>query len=78
MTLPRLDAIVARWEQVPPLSVSAASIAEALGVKREAAAAPRRKPKDEPGDDAVAAQQLLDQLASMGFSTERPVWLNQT
>jgi len=60
MTLPRMEAITKRWEVVPPLSVSIASIASALGVKRE----PKKAP-----------EQSMDELvALMGGVSRRPEW----
>lgn len=62
MTLPRMEAIAKHWEKIPPLSVSLAGIAAALGVKRE-------EKKDE-------SQQNLDELAAIfGGVSGRPEWL---
>jgi hypothetical protein len=66
MTLPRLDAVLAHWENVPPLSVSTASIAAALGVQR---ATPKKV------DQAQNAQELMDLLGGAGFKSEKPEWL---
>lgn len=65
MTLPRLASIAAHWEKVPPLAVSAAAIAAALGVKRDA---PAPTKKQDP-------QALFDALGGGGFSMEKPTWL---
>jgi hypothetical protein len=67
MTLPRLDAVMARWKVVPPLSVSVATVAAALGVK---VGTPEAK-----GDDA---QGLIDMMGAAGLSSEKPTWLQTT
>ena len=64
MTLPRMGAIAKRWEIVPPLSVSVAGIAMALGIKRE--------PKKE-------AEQNVDELAALfGGISRKPEWQTTT
>lgn len=66
MTLPRMEAIAKRWETVPPLSVSVAGIAAALGIKRE--------PKK-----TVAEEQNIDELAALfGGISRKPEWLTKT
>lgn len=72
MTIPRLTAIVAHWERVPPASVSLASIAAALGARSKpaqsaAAAQPAQKEQNR--------QALFEALGGQGFSTEKPAWL---
>ncbi len=67
MTLPRYEAIAEHWEKVPPLSVSAAAIAQAMGVKREA---PKRKGEQD-------LQGLFETLGGAGFKTEKPTWLQE-
>lgn len=69
MTLPRLDVIVEHWKKVPPLAVSAAAIASALGVGREKTAKPARK---------SSPAELFDMLGGSGFSTSKPEWLKTT
>jgi hypothetical protein len=60
MTLPRMEAVIKRWETVPPLSVSVAGIAAALGIKHE----PKKAP-----------EQNMDELMSlMGGVSRRPEW----
>jgi hypothetical protein len=72
MTLPRFDAIVASWEKVPPLSVSAATIAAQLGAKRE-------KKGGKAANDEQNPQQLFEMLGgAAGFSMEKPEWLRAT
>lgn len=63
MTLPRFDAIAKHWERIPPLSVSVAGIAAALGVERKA---------------RPSAGQDMGELAGLvgsGFTSEIPEWL---
>jgi len=70
MTLPRLVAMNARWEQVPPVSQTVACIAKALGWK------PATKAR---GGSNGSAQELFEMLGgSGGFSTEKPEWLRKT
>lgn len=71
MTLPRLDVIVAHWKKVPPLAVSVAAIATALGVGREKEAPKKKK-------TASSAAELFDMLGGAGFSTSKPEWLKTT
>lgn len=72
MTLPRLAVIAERWERVPPLSVSVACIAQALGAKPGRSSSKR--------DDA-ANEGSMDELMSImgggvnGFNSELPQWL---
>lgn len=70
MTLPRLDVIVEHWKKVPPLAVSVAAIATALGVGREKAATKKKT--------ASSAAELFDLLGGTGFSTSKPEWLRTT
>lgn len=71
VTLPRLDAIIKHWQQVPPLSVSAAAIASALGVGPAA-----KREKKTSGEQDPSA--LLEMLGASGFASEKPKWLNET
>lgn len=67
MTLPRMAAIAKRWEEVPPLSISIAGIAAALGVKKP--------------EKAAMQQQNMEELAGMLGSTlgqGKPEWLTKT
>lgn len=66
MTLPRMDAIVKHWEVIPPLAVSVASIASALGVKRQG----KVEKKAEGSID-----ELMSVLGGAGFKQEKPEWL---
>ena len=75
MTLPRLDAIVAHWEVVPPLAVSVAAIASVLGVGRSSTKAPAKKSGAGAAKEVQDAQALIDLLGGAGFSTEKPAWL---
>jgi hypothetical protein len=62
-----MAAIVKRWEVVPPLSVSIAGIAAALGVKRP--------------EKAAAQQGNMEELAGMLGTTlgqGKPEWLTKT
>ena len=56
-----LLAITARWKTIPPVSVSAAQIAAALGVKRA---------------EPVSRQEMFDGLSAIGVSSGGiPEWL---
>lgn len=71
MTIPRMEAIAARWSKVPPLSVSVAMIAAALGVKLEQPAA-----GDDTGDAAGEQTGDLQGLVDVfGLSEGKPEWL---
>lgn len=51
MTLPRLEAIVKHWDEVPPLSVSAAQLATYFGVsKARSQPAKKRGKKQDAGE----------------------------
>lgn len=64
MTLPRMEAIAKHWETVPPLSVSLASIAAALGVKRS--------------DKKETGQDMGELIGALGGIAEKPAWLKTT
>jgi hypothetical protein len=70
MTIPRMEAIAARWSKVPPLSVSVAMVAAALGVKLEQPA------PDQTGAPAGEQQGDLQGLVDVfGLSEGKPEWL---
>lgn len=67
MTMPRMMAVLKRWEVVPPLSISIAGIASALGiVKRE----PSRLEDKE--------QDFSELIGVLGVSKGKPEWLTKT
>ena len=74
--MPRYAAICARWERVPPLSVTASIIAQSLGAMK--APAPKKAGGGgvkEAADAVSNRQSLIDLLGGVGFATEKPEWL---
>lgn len=75
MTLPRLEAVLAHWEKVPPLAHSVAAIAKVIGVDykkgKGAPGAPPKTRQEEMGN----VQELFELLGANGFGTEKPAWL---
>lgn len=65
MTLPRMQAFSKRWNVIPPLSVSVANIAVALGMK----------PKESPQDPGSNLQEAVDMMGSAGMASGKPDWL---
>lgn len=71
MTLPRLHAIAAHWEAVPPLGVCVAAIATFCGMEK-AKGGSRGKPASSRQDLAEMAQQMN----AAGFAAgSKPEWL---
>jgi hypothetical protein len=69
MTLPRMAAISKHWDKIPPLSISLAGIAMALGVKK-----PEKM-------TAEKAQSSMDELLGMmggQLAEGKPEWLTKT
>jgi len=66
MTLPRMESVMKHWDKIPPVSVTLAGIAAALGVKRE------EKKEVDAGN--------IEELARLfgGVSKGRPEWLTKT
>ena len=64
MTIPRVDAFVKRWEQIPPLSIMVAKAAVALGVELG------KQPAKENN-----LQELADAVGAAGMSSDLPSWL---
>lgn len=77
MTIPRFVAICAHWQKVPPVAVSAARIAEALGVKVAPAPASSTAGLQDEKERAASRQALVDMIggAGGGVNTEMPEWL---
>lgn len=73
MTLPRLTAISERWAHVPPLSVTVAGIASALGLRLESSDG-KRKLKDE-----TSFEDFVEQMIGAGMKQEgTPEWLKKS
>jgi hypothetical protein len=71
MTLPRMEAVLKRWEQIPPLSVSLAGIAATLGVPRPSGGSKQARGKNR--------QSLFDDLRAAGVKPgKKPEWLTTT
>lgn len=66
MTLPRMAAISKHWEQVPPVSITLAGIAAALGVK---------KPEKANVQQDMSA--LMGELGGM-LKGGKPEWLTES
>lgn len=78
MTLPRLEAVVARWQQTPPLSVSVAAIAEAVGVEFKKGPAPQQQQRSVRPAKKQSPQALFDLLGgAAGIGSEKPEWLRK-
>lgn len=67
MTLPRLEAVMRRWQRIPSPGVSAACLARAWGMEQ-----PGKAP-------AAKAESDFDDLMSSfgGASKEAPAWLKE-
>lgn len=62
----RVEAITKRWETIPPLSVSVATVAASMGVKFG---------KEQPAETENNLQELADAVGAAGMSSELPSWL---
>jgi hypothetical protein len=65
MTLPRLDAVLTRWEKVPPLSVTVLRIADVAGVERPSPSK-RVQPQRSAEEQQASMQELAEALGMCG------------
>ena len=68
MTLPRLEAISKRWDEIPPLSVSVAAIAYGLGMEKPDGSSKAKSDK---------LQTLVDSMGATGLGSGIPEWLKE-
>ena len=78
--MPRLDAILARWDRTPPLAESLVAIAETLGVEFKRSGQPARQQEAPARADSRAREQSMRELAELlgasgAFRAETPAWL---